>query len=323
MSPLIADSFAGGTVWEALGTTVVLHVTEPPALRRATRILHEEIEAMDLVASRFRADSELARVNARAGELTAISARMYEALAVALRAARLTDGLLDPSIGGDLLAAGYDRDRSLLTPITGGELAPGPGLPARVRPDWREIRLISVSTHTRAAVLLPQGMLIDLGATAKALIADRAAAAITKATGVGVLVSLGGDIATAGPAPAGGWQVHVTDDHRGGLESPGQTVAISGAALATSSTTTLRWASAGRAMHHILDPRSGLPAVSAWRTVSVSGGSCVDANTASTAAILLGADAPQWLAERSLPARLVAHDGELTTVAGWPQEVRC
>ncbi len=317
---------AGAAVWEALGTTAVLHVSRPQALARAREILAAELEAIDLTASRFREDSELERVNARAGTLTAVSAALHEALSVALRAARLSAGLVDPTIGVALIEAGYDRDRSALTPLRAGSRAQhtetAPEVAQR-RPSWWEVRLIAATAQTEAAVLLPRGMRLDLGATAKALAADRAAARIAQATGAGTLVSLGGDIATAGEPPAGGWQVHVTDDHRSGPDAVGQTVTVSGGALATSSTTVLRWLHAGRPMHHIIDPRTGRPAAGPWRTVSVTAGSCVDANTASTAAILLGEAAPAWLEQRALPARLVSHAGHVTTVAGWPAEQRC
>jgi thiamine biosynthesis lipoprotein len=130
------------------------------------------------------------------------------------------------------------------------------------------------------------------------------------------LVNLGGDVATAGPAPVGGWRVRVTDDHAAGDRAPGETVAITGGALATSSTTVRRWAGG----HHIIDPATGRPAAAPWRTVSVAAATCVDANTASTAAVVLGDAAPAWLADRRLPARLCAQDGAVLRVAGWPQE---
>ena len=135
-------------------------------------------------------------------------------------------------------------------------------------------------------------------------------AAIAAATGSPTLVDLGGDVATAGPAPAGGWVVRVTDDHRAGPDADGQSVTVSGGGLATSSTTVRRWRRAGRPVHHIVDPATGEPAAPVWRTVSVAAASCVDANTASTAAIVRGASAPQWLESLGLPARLVDPSGE-------------
>ncbi|HEX6539175.1 MAG TPA: FAD:protein FMN transferase, partial [Candidatus Dormibacteraeota bacterium] len=137
--------------------------------------------------------------------------------------------------------------------------------------------------------------------------------------GAGVLVNLGGDIAVAGPAPAGGWRVRVTDDHAAPPDSPGQTVTIDGGGLATSSTTVRAWTAAGRSMHHIVDPRTGAPAAVVWRTVSTTAPTCVLANTASTAAIVLGRDAEDWLAERGVPARLVSRDGTVRHVGGWPE----
>jgi thiamine biosynthesis lipoprotein len=135
-----------------------------------------------------------------------------------------------------------------------------------------------------------------------------------------VLVSLGGDISLAGPAPAGGWRIHVTDDHRSDAQAPGQTITLNEGGLATSSTTTRRWRHEGRVMHHIIDPATGTPAEGPWRTVSVAAGNCVDANIASTAAIVLGRAAPAWLSERGLAARLVSLDGAIETLGGWPAE---
>ena len=171
-----------------------------------------------------------------------------------------------------------------------------------------------------ATVQVPAGVTIDLGATAKALCSDRAARAIASSTGSGVLVSLGGDIAVAGPAPEEGWVVRVSHDHADPPEIGGPTVTIESGGLATSSTSVRRWIRGGKTMHHLIDPVTGAPAAEYWRTVSVAAGSCVDANIASCAAIIMGPAAPEWLNARRLPARLVAPGGGVTTVAGWPDE---
>jgi thiamine biosynthesis lipoprotein len=131
-------------------------------------------------------------------------------------------------------------------------------------------------------------------------------------------VSLGGDIAVAGPAPAGGWPIGISDDHA--AEASAATVAISEGGLATSSTTVRRWRRGGLPAHHIVDPATGLPAAVVWRTVSVAAASCVDANVAATAAIVRGDSAPAWLAAAGLPARLAAADGRVVTLGGWPRE---
>jgi len=183
-------------------------------------------------------------------------------------------------------------------------------------PGWRSVELDPAAGQAR----LRDGARLDLGATAKAWAADRCAELIAGQVGVGVLVSLGGDIAVAGPAPGGGWQVRVTDDHAAGPDAPGQTVAITEGGLATSSITVRAWRSGGQPVHHIIDPATGGPARTCWRTVSVAAGTCVDANTASTAAIIRAEGAPGWLAGAGLPARLVRPDGTAVTTAGWPAE---
>ena len=96
-------------------------------------------------------------------------------------------------------------------------------------------------------------------------------------------------------------------------------VTITAGGLATSGTTRRRWRRGGRTVHHIVDPRTGDIPASRWRTVSVAAATCVDANTASTAAVVLGDAAPGWLAARGLPARLVDVDGAVSTTAGWPE----
>jgi FAD:protein FMN transferase len=295
--------------WAALGTTARLQVTEPGALEPARAAVVAELAAIDEACSRFREDSELSRLNRRGGRSTAVGPLLAEAIEVALRAAALTDGAVDPTVGEALVLAGYDRDFAALAPAPATE----PLRAVRV-PGWRAVAVDPRGGRVR----LPAGVRVDLGATAKALAADRAAAAAARAAGgAGVLVSLGGDIALAGPAPAGGWAVRVAEDHRAGPDAPGQTITLRSGGLATSSTTVRRW---GRGAHHIIDPATGLPAGGPWRTATVAAGSCVDANIASTAAIVRGASAVSWLAERRMPARLVGRDGRVLEIAGWPRE---
>jgi thiamine biosynthesis lipoprotein len=296
------------TSFAALGTTATVAVTEAAALEPARAELERELCAIDLACSRFRADSELRRVEQARGAEIETSELFAEALATALRAAALTCGLVTPAIGGPLAVSGYDRDFSELRP----SLRP---VRFRAAPDWSRIAL----DRPRRTVRLPSGIRLDLGATAKALAADRAAEAIAAQTGGGVLVSLGGDIRVAGPAPAHGWPILVDDAHD--VATPEAcSVAIRVGGLATSSTTVRRWRRAGAELHHVLDPRTGAPAAGPWRTVSVAAATCVDANIASTAALVLGEDATAWLRERRLPSRLVAGDGSVLCMCGWPEE---
>jgi thiamine biosynthesis lipoprotein ApbE len=308
--------------WRALGTLVHLLVTEPAHLDQARQLLTADLADVDAACSRFRPDSELGSLSST-GRSTEISPLLAEAIAVALRAARLTGGDVDPTVGAAMSAAGYDRDFAQLPPN-------GPALRLTVRqvPGWQEVRLEG------RILTMPAGVQLDLGATAKAWAADRSAAKIAARTGGGVLVSLGGDIAVAGPppgtpppgtgqAPAEGWRIRVQDvtglpgDPPAG---PCARIAIRDGGLATSSTAARRWRRGGDVLHHILDPRTGLPAAPVWRTVSVAAGSCADANAASTAAIIRGHRALGWLTQLGLPARLVDATGVVFTVAGWPAE---
>jgi thiamine biosynthesis lipoprotein ApbE len=240
---------------------------------------------------------------------------LLEALEVALRAAQLTDGDVDPTLGRALELAGYDRDWDALR--DGAHDCAEQrraGVVVSLVPAWSQVRV----DRGRGTVRVPAGAQLDLGATAKAWAADRAAASAAAAGGCGALVSIGGDVATYGRGPARGWLIHVTDDHRSDPSAPGQTVRVGDGGLATSSTAVRRWRQAGRSMHHIIDPRTSLPARDTWRTVSVAAADCTQANIAATAAIVRGERAAQWLAQLGLPARLVGWDGRVHTVAGWP-----
>jgi thiamine biosynthesis lipoprotein len=294
----------------ALGTTAVVVVAEPAALERARSLLEQELERIDVACSRFRPDSELAITNAAAGREVSVSRLFAQALQVGLDAARDTNGLVDPTLGAQLRAAGYDRTFALVRARDSWKLVPRP----HSADAWRHVELDAA----RGLVRVPSGVELDLGATAKALAADRAAEAIAKATGSGTLVSLGGDLAVSGEPPPGGWCVLIADDHRAAADSAGPRVMLTTGGLATSSTTVRSWQTDRGRVHHLLDPASGLSADGPWRTVSVAAPSCVEANVASTAAVILGHDAPAWLTRRGLPARLAARDGSVSYVAGWP-----
>ena len=294
--------------WPALGTTAAVLVTEPGAIAKARALLKDELEQIDAACSRFRSDSELSRLNAGAGELFAVSDLFAEAVEASIRVARATDGAVDPTLGRAMSDIGYDRD---FAELRDDHVVPGTARPAA---GWQCVRL-----DRRARKLsIPAGVELDLGATAKALAADRAARRIHESAGCGVLVSLGGDIAVAGSPPSGGWRIRVGDDHARASDS-GQTVSIEDGGLATSSTTVRRWPLGGRIQHHIVDPRTGTSAAEVWRTVSVAARSCVDANAASTASIVRGHRAPGWLRLLTLPSRLVGIDGEVLRVAAWPE----
>jgi thiamine biosynthesis lipoprotein len=329
----IGTATVGVAERDALGTSARVAAWPPYNLARVLALVDAELTRLDEEASRFRADSQISAIHRSPGEVHIISEGLAEAIAVALTAARWTGGLVDPTVGGALESLGYDRDFAAIRP---GRAAPAKR--ARV-PGWQSVRLDG------RRLRLAAGSRLDLGATAKGLGADRAAsAAVAAIPGGGVLVSLGGDIAVAGEAPHGGWPVLVADEQepassaaararqdsrargdgrarqggRAGERSLGQVVRLAAGALATSSITCRQWQRGGRTLHHIVDPRTGLPATGPWRTVSVAAANCAEANAASTAAIVAGHRAPEWLASQGLPARLVDRDGGVRLVAGWP-----
>jgi thiamine biosynthesis lipoprotein ApbE len=309
----MAATRAAAASWPAIGTTVRLVVTDPARLAAGRELLASYLAALDLACSRFRADSELAGAERRAGTPVPVSGVLADAVAVALDAARATDGDLDPTVATRLAALGYDRDFELVA-----RDGPPVRVTVRTRPSWQDIRLDRGSRR----LTVPPGVRLDLGATAKARAADRAAARLAAHLGCGVLVSLGGDIAVGGAPPDGGWRVRIQDitghpdDPPAG---PSQLIAMTGGGVSSSGIAARSWRRGGVMLHHILDPRTGLPAPPVWRTVSAVADTAVAANIASTTAIIRGAGAPGWLESRGIPARLVAVDGSVRAVAAWPR----
>ncbi len=286
------------------GGRAVVWVTEPEVLEAALGAVRATVAAFDIACSTFREDSEITAVNSAGGVPVVVSPLLIDAVDAALRGAQLTDGDLDPTVGQALIAFGF-------TPA----LAGSERFRLESMPGWRAVSI----DREASTITVARGVRLDLGATAKGLAADRAAAAAHAAAGpAGVLVSLSGDIATAGPAPAGGWRVRVTDDHRSDVAAAGQWIELHGGGLATSSTTVQVRGEGDGAAHHVIDPATGRPAFVHFRTVSVAAGSCLDANIASTTTIVRGSRAVRWLEELGLPSRLVRADGVVEHVAGWP-----
>ena len=294
--------------WRALGTSVHLLVEGgdlEPGRVAVCRLLDE----VDRTYSRFRADSELSIVNARAGRTGPVSALLAQAVAAALLSAAQTDGLVDPTVGRAMRAVGYDDDLDRVAAKSGPPIVRFESVAG-----WRVVRLDCAARTLE----LPAGVELDLGSTGKALAADLAAEAARRASGGGVLVSLGGDIGLAGDPPPGGWRVRIAEDASEPADAPGEVIALCSGAIATSSTTVRRWQRGGLPFHHLLDPCTGRPADGPWRTASVIAASCVEANAAATAAIIRGASAPAWLAGLGLAARLVSSEGAICHLGRWP-----
>lgn len=316
MSSAAATSFEPGPPigsvlrWDALGTYVYLATDDPATLPRAGDVARRVLHLVDRTCSRFRDDSDLSRVNAAPGEWVAVDPVLVAATSVALEAAEATDGLVDPCLGRTMVALGYDTTiRSVRTRDPRSFPAP---LPYRHRPHaWREVRL-----DPEGALRIPSDCALDLGATAKAWAADLVAAAVADELGCRAVVSLGGDVRIHGrEGPA--WPVRVTESP---ADADAELVLLAGGGLATSSTCARRWRTGDTEQHHLLDPRTGRPVDGPWRTATATGPTCVAANVATTAALVLGDQAVGWLSERSVTARLVALDGTVTTTGDWPAE---
>ncbi|HEX3221227.1 MAG TPA: FAD:protein FMN transferase [Nocardioides sp.] len=292
------------TTFDALGTYVYVATRDPGELPTARRLSAALLDEVDRTCSRFRADSDLSRANARAGRWTTVDPLLAAAVRVAVDAARLTDGLVHPLLGRPLVALGYDRDFGRL--VDTGAVVPvaAPGLDS-----WREVRL------REDAVRVPAGTALDLGATGKGFAADLVAAALAAELREPALVGVGGDLAVS-RVDGQAWPVEVCERP----DDPGVIVHLERGGLATSSTRVRRWARGGTAYHHLLDPRTGAPASVVWSTASCVGETAVGANTASTAAIVLGHEAPAWLERHGVSARLVTPDGGVRRAGDWPAE---
>ncbi|WP_340538118.1 FAD:protein FMN transferase [Nocardioides sp. GXZ039] len=269
----------GTRTWKRWTTTCRLVVTDVTRTARAYDLANRLMGRIESAIDCYSPTSEISRLTAGTHEVSALLASVLDA---ALDVERATDGLVTPVLGA------WPRSRS------------------RIRLDG-------------SMLTLGAGIRLDLGATGKARAADLIADRIHRECGTGVLVSLGGDIATAG-GPIGGWQVAVQDAE----DDPALTVSLAaGAAIATSSTLHRQWRDErGHLGHHLRDPRTGTSARTPWRTATVVAPTCLEANGAATAALIRGVEGPEWLRRAGLPARLVGIDGRIDTFHGFPSEMK-
>jgi FAD:protein FMN transferase len=296
--------------FRAIGTTATVAVVDPSCLDSAESLLRHQVAAIDLACSRFRPDSELERLHSLAGSAVTVSPLLFEALEVAVDVAERTHGAVDPTVGNAVSALGYDRDFD--------QVRDQPSLPSKVLGPVVGYGHIHLDARTRT-VRIPKGVLLDLGASAKALVADRSAARIADQLGTGVLVSLGGDVAVAGRPPPGGWAIGIAVESSAPARDVDQVVAIHEGGLASSSTAVRTWKVDTEVIHHVIDPSTGYSAAPYWTLVSVAGSSCVDANSLSTAAVVWGSEALDRLRPFARPVRLLRRDGEIFTLGGWPE----
>jgi FAD:protein FMN transferase len=270
--------------FRSMGCEIVVGGATAAELEQVRRLFGER----DEMFSRFRADSELNRINAV--RVAALSPEFARTLAVAFAAAVATDGLVDPTVGGAVEAAGYDRDFALLEPSA------TPAAPASV-PGVRSLRVADAFVHR------PLGATLDLNGVVKSLAADDSLRLLSR----GGFVSAGGDVATQGECVVG--------------LPGGAAVTLRSGGIATSGPATRRWLRGGRWHHHLIDPRTGKPSTSRWSYVTVAAGDCVGADVAAKAAFLLDSHGPDWLDERGLAGRFVAANGAVVRNAAWSDSV--
>jgi thiamine biosynthesis lipoprotein len=275
-----------------MGTDVCCIAPPSPAFGRAAKDVRAIFEREERRFSRFRGDSELARVNAAGGSWVEVSEPFAEVVELALSAWRRTEGRFDPTLLGVIIAAGYDRDFDEV--LAGARDALHPVSPARrageVELDGRRIRL-------------PAGVGLDLGGIVKGWAVDRATHAGLSAGLPWVLVEAGGDLRLRGTPPDGGLEIAVEDPQAPDTEVG--RVTIDDGALATSCVTKRAW---GRDLHHLIDPSTGTPATGPVLQATVWAPTCTEAEIRSKDALLLGEDYLQ-----RAPALLVLREGPVLT----------
>ena len=281
-------------------------------------MLAGELAAVDAAGSGLAATPKPLAGEPRQRLLVTVSQLFADALATALDAAELTDGDVDPTCGQSLVRLGYDRD------FAGARRRTGPlRQPPRPAGGWRSVDLDPAPALT-VSECPPASCSTWAPPPRRSPRTARRPPIAGRRLGGGVLVNLGGDLRVAGghtSRTAGGSASPTTlgfDGSGAWLIPTSQAVMITGGGLATSGPAVRSWQRGTARFHHIIVPSTGLPAQSCWRGVSVAAATCVDANIASTAAIIRSEQATGWLAGLGLPARLVRHDGEAVTVAGWP-----
>ena len=273
----------------------------PSQLGAAIDIVRPYFEAWDERFSRFRSDSELSRLNLSAGTSFPASEPMIEVVAAALAAARVTGGLFDPCVAPRLIALGYDGDFAALAADR-----PASRLATWSAGAWREIELDRAAGWIR----LPAGTTIDLGGIAKGMAVDGALALLEQEGIVPGCVNAGGDLGVIG-ALEQGWPI--------GLDEAGaRTVVLDAGALATSSVLRRRWRIGSEERHHLIDPRTGMPATGSVVSASVAARSCREAEVAAKAALLLGVtEAASFLDRHRLAGVLTLRSGAVLDIGEW------
>jgi thiamine biosynthesis lipoprotein len=257
------------------------------------------VEASEARFTRFSDSSELAALNRAAGGWVSVSTELYELVQEASDLSEQTEGLFDPSILDDLERAGYDKSMDQIREHGAG----APRVAAKSgRGDFRATQF----DPAKGAIRLPPGRRLDLGGIAKGWIAERAARVLDEYANA-CTVNAGGDLFAIGlPAGETAWAIALEDPR-----DPRETLAVlrvGPGAVATSSITKRRWRQGTRVMHHLIDPRTGLPAQTDWLSVTVIAPHATTAEVFAKALLIAGSRAAQDLAARRDHLAFIAVD---------------
>ena len=293
-------------IFRAMGSEIFCAVdSERTRVKERLERVPAMFEAWEKTLSRFRADSELSQLNTRSGESVRVSTTLWRVLQAAERAERWSDGLVTPLILNALEAAGYVRTFS---EIQSRELAreldaSTPRVPHTL-PRWE----MNQTTHS---VCVEHGARLDLGGIAKGWAAEQTAQYLGELGAA--LVDAGGDMVMTAPPAEGAWYI--------GIENPFSpddedvpTLQIARGAVATSGRDFRKWTHEGKPAHHLIDPRTGLPAVTDVLTATVIAPTIFQAEVAAKVALLLGSEnGLAWITARELAARLILENGTILT----------
>jgi thiamine biosynthesis lipoprotein len=260
--------------------------------------------------SRFSPDSELTALNHDPRETVPASKLLRAAVNAGLWAAESTDGVVVPTLVGELERHGYDRSLDGLRPASLEEaLTAAPGRrPAGPDPEarWREV----VVDDAAGTIRRPPGLLLDSGGVGKGLCAD--AVAFRLRSYARFVVDCGGDIAVGGVgAQLAPYAVEIEHPLTG--RSIGS-MQVAGGGVATSGLNVRIWRDSHEGFaHHLIDAATGDPVWSGLIGATALGGSTLEAETLSKLALLVGPEgARNVLAHRG--GVIVHDDGEVEAI---------
>jgi thiamine biosynthesis lipoprotein len=262
------------TTFRSMGTSVHIVICSDSSaeLVELHELARQSIEQLERCWSRFLSDSDIGRINHSPDVPVRVEAETIELVSRAIDGWAQTDGFFDPTVGGSLRAAGYDRPFTDLPPIAPGGTTPAPS-PKGI-----------VVHPTASTVTVPVGVELDLGGIGKGAAADVTAQRLLDAGAGGVMVNLGGDLRADGAGPIDGWRVR--------LDCPGaegqREIRIASGAVCTSSTLERRWTTRASERHHIIEPSTGRSTTTDLCTATVVGAEATQCEVLATTALGLG-----------------------------------